>query len=69
MTDLFADIPEALANSVEIARRCSLQLELGKSKLPPFPTPPGVSLEDFLAQQAVQGLALRLVKLFPALIA
>ena len=65
MAELFADIPEALANSVEIARRCNLTLELGKSKLPPFPTPPGVSLEAYLAQQAAQGLALRLAKLFP----
>ncbi|MEK7437109.1 MAG: DNA polymerase III subunit alpha [Pseudomonadota bacterium] len=65
MAELFADIPEALANSVEIARRCSLALELGKSRLPPFPTPAGVSLEDYLAQQAEQGLALRLAKLFP----
>jgi len=65
MAALFADIPEALANSVEIARRCNLTLELGKSKLPTFPTPAGVSLEDYLAQQAAQGLALRLAKLFP----
>ena len=65
MAELFADIPEALANSVQIARRCSLELELGKSKLPPFPTPPGVSLNDYLAGQAAQGLALRLAKLFP----
>ena len=65
MAQLFADIPEALANSVEIARRCNLTLELGKSKLPLFPTPAGVSLEDYLGQQAVQGLAVRLAKLFP----
>ncbi len=65
MAELFADIPEALANSVEIARRCNLTLELGKSKLPPFPTPAGVSLESYLAQQAAQGLALRLAKIFP----
>ena len=65
MAELFADIPEALANSVEIARRCNLKLELGKSKLPLFPTPDGVSLEAYLAQQAAQGLAARLGKLFP----
>ena len=65
MAELFADLPEALANSVEIARRCNLVLELGKSKLPPFPTPAGVSLEDYLAQQAAQGLAARLAKLYP----
>ena len=41
MAQAFADLPEALANSVEIARRCNLALELGKSRLPEFPTPPG----------------------------
>ena len=38
MAELFADLPEALANSVEIAKRCILTLELGKSKLPDFPS-------------------------------
>jgi len=65
MADLFADLPEALANSVEIARRCSLELELGKSKLPRFPTPDGVSLEDYLCAQSRAGLAPRLAALFP----
>jgi len=64
MALLFADIPQALDNSVEIARRCNLEVELGKSRLPDFPTPPGVTLEDFLAQQAQTGLATRLEKLF-----
>ncbi|MFH1043813.1 MAG: DNA polymerase III subunit alpha [Pseudomonadota bacterium] len=65
MAQLFADLPEALANSVEIARRCNLTLELGKSKLPPFPTPDGVSLDAYLAREAEQGLALRLARIFP----
>ena len=60
MAALFADLPEALANSVEIAKRCSLELELGKSKLPRFPTPKGVSLEDYLRTQSRAGLELRL---------
>jgi DNA polymerase III subunit alpha len=60
MAKLFADLPEALANSVEIARRCNLALELGKSKLPVFPTPEGMTLEDFLRSQARDGLARRL---------
>jgi DNA polymerase-3 subunit alpha len=46
MGKLFADLPEALTNSVDIARRCNLSLELGKSRLPRFPTPGDVSLED-----------------------
>ena len=41
MAELFADIPQALQNSVEIARRCNLSIELGKSRLPAFPTPGG----------------------------
>ncbi len=60
MAALFADLPEALTNSVEIAKRCSLELELGKSKLPQFPTPEGVSLEDYLCVQSRTGLGQRL---------
>src|SRR5258706_3864079 len=60
MTRLFADLPEALANSVEIARRCNLTLELGKPRLPVFPTPPGLSREEYLRQQAQDGLERRL---------
>ncbi|MBK8064844.1 MAG: DNA polymerase III subunit alpha [Betaproteobacteria bacterium] len=65
MAALFADIPQALENAVEIARRCSLAVELGKSRLPLFPTPEGVTLDDYLGQQAHEGLTLRLAKLFP----
>jgi DNA polymerase III subunit alpha len=65
MGELFADIPEALANSVEIAKRCNLKLELGRPKLPLFPTPDGISLEDYLVAQAKEGLAKRLVHLYP----
>jgi DNA polymerase-3 subunit alpha len=59
MAALFADLPEALANSVEIARRCSLQLTLGEAHLPRYPTPAGVSTEDFLRGEALQGLLRR----------
>ncbi len=65
MVQLFADMPEALQNSVEIAKRCSLTLVLGEHKLPQFPTPDGMSLDDFMAQQAREGLEKRLVELFP----
>src|SRR5260363_416243 len=47
---LFADLPSALANSVEIAKRCTLTLELGKAKLPLFPTPEALSLDAYLRQ-------------------
>jgi DNA polymerase-3 subunit alpha len=65
MAVLFADLPEALENSVEIARRCNLQITLGKNYLPDFPTPDGVTLDDFLCQEAAAGLEQRLLQLFP----
>ncbi len=65
MVEVFADMPAALQNSIEIAKRCNLQLELGKPKLPLFPTPDGMSLDDFLVQQAREGLEERLLQLYP----
>ncbi|MCG6874375.1 MAG: DNA polymerase III subunit alpha [Betaproteobacteria bacterium] len=65
MRELFADFPEALENAVEIAKRCSLELELGTNRLPRFPTPEGVSLEDHLVESARSGLERRLQALFP----
>ncbi len=64
MAELFADIPEVLENSIEIARRCSLGLTLGESRLPHFPTPKGVSLEEHLRQCASDGLSARLAELY-----
>ncbi len=64
MARLFADVPQALDNALEIARRCNLQIELGRSRLPAFPTPPGITLDQYLRRQAEQGLAARLEKLF-----
>ena len=65
MTALFADLPEALANTVEIARRCNLSITLGKNYLPVFPTPDGISLDDFLAAEAKRGLERRLEQIYP----
>ena len=65
MAELFADLPEALANSVEIAKRCNLTLELGKSRLPDFPTPEGMSLDDYMRQRAHEGLEARMAALYP----
>ncbi len=65
MQALFEDLPEALANSVEIARRCNLSVPLGKSFLPEFPTPHGESIDDYLGQQARAGLEQRLAHLYP----
>ncbi|HET7811883.1 MAG TPA: DNA polymerase III subunit alpha, partial [Steroidobacteraceae bacterium] len=59
MAQLFADIPEALQNTVEIARRCSLPLKLGESRLPVFPLPDGVAVEDHIRQQSLEGFTAR----------
>ncbi len=64
MAALFADLPEALQNSVEIAKRCNLFLQLGKPHLPDFPTPNGESLDDFLRSESERGLQQRMVRLF-----
>lgn len=56
MAALFADIPEALDNAVEIARRCSLVLELGKTHLPRLEVPGGLDTREFLQQEARRGL-------------
>ncbi|GHD59113.1 DNA polymerase III subunit alpha [Jeongeupia chitinilytica] len=65
MAELFADLPEALANSVAIAQRCNLTVTLGKNYLPDFPTPDGMSLDDYLVHLAKEGLEARLAQLYP----
>jgi DNA polymerase-3 subunit alpha len=65
MAELFVDLPEALANSVEIAKRCNLTLPLGKPHLPDFPTPNNESLDEFLRFESERGLVARMAQLFP----
>ena len=65
MGALFADLPSALSNALEIAKRCNLTLELGKPQLPNFPIPPGMSLEQYFRQMSHQGLQERLQHLYP----
>lgn len=65
MEKRFADLPVALANSVEIAKRCNLSLVLGQPRLPDFPTPPGISLDDYLLQQSEIGLKRHMERNFP----
>ncbi len=60
MAALFADAPELLDNSVEIAKRCSLEIKLGAPMLPAYPVPPGSSTEEFLRTESQRGLAARL---------
>ncbi len=65
MCALFADIPEAIQNTVEIAKRCNLTITLGKNYLPKFPTPNQESLDTYLTQQSNIGLEARLSMLYP----
>ncbi|HAT1513052.1 TPA: DNA polymerase III subunit alpha [Morganella morganii] len=64
MCELFADIPEALQNSVEIAKRCNVTIRLGEYFLPQFPTG-DMSTEDYLVKRSKEGLEERLAFLFP----
>ena len=60
MTALFADIPQACENSVEIAKRCNVQISLGTYFLPEYPIPAEQTLDGFLGQTAHAGLQERL---------
>ncbi len=60
MAELFSDLPEALENSVEIAKRCNLELTLGENYLPDFPVPEGMTIGEFFIQESNRGLAERL---------
>jgi len=62
MSELFSDIPEAITNTLEIARRCNLELVLGKTALPDFPVPEGMDVNGFLAQESQTGLDARLAR-------
>ncbi len=64
MAELFADIPEALANTVEIAKRCNLELTLGKNVLPAFPVPEGLETATYFSREARAGLERRLRERF-----
>ena len=69
MQALFADVPSAIANTLEIAKRCSLTLVLGKPQLPNFPIPPVngevLSVEDYFRHVSHEGLKERLAHLYP----
>ena len=69
MEALFADVPSALANTLEIAKRCNLTLELGKPMLPDFPTPMAdgarLPIDAYFRQASFDGLVERLAHLYP----
>jgi DNA polymerase-3 subunit alpha len=65
MIELFADMPEAVRNTIEITEKCNLSLELGKYRLPHFPIPEGQTAESYLRKLAMEGLAQRYGELSP----
>lgn len=64
MTELFQDLPEALANTVIIGQRCSVHLDLGHNYLPNFPVPQGTTMAQYLTQVSQAGLNQRLSIIF-----
>ena len=60
MINLFNDIPEAIENTVEIAKRCNVEMIFGQAHLPNFPVPPSVSIDSYLQKMTKDGLAKRL---------
>ncbi|MCG8669305.1 MAG: DNA polymerase III subunit alpha [Pseudomonadales bacterium] len=64
MIELFSDIPEAIENTIEIAKRCSLEIPLGTYYLPDFPVPEGMTIDSYLEHTSKQGLEERLDFLF-----
>jgi DNA polymerase-3 subunit alpha len=65
MVDIFSDLPDAIENSFMIAQRCNLEIDLGKPRLPFFPIPSGMTMEEFLISEAKAGLEKRLISIFP----
>jgi len=64
MVELFADIPSAVANTLEIAKRCNVSLVLGKPQLPDYPTPNGMAIDEYFRFASHEGLKERLVHLY-----
>lgn len=63
MAELFSDIPEAIENTVAIAQRCSVDVDLGNYYLPDYPVPEGETPESHLTKVAQAGLEARLAKI------
>lgn len=60
MIELFSDIPSAVQNSVEIAKRCNIEIEIGTYYLPKYPIPEGMLMDDYFRQVSFEGLEERL---------
>ncbi len=59
MASKFAEWPEAIASTLEIAERCSVEIELGKQLIPSYQTPTGLSEREYLRERVLEGLSLR----------
>ncbi|KNC06285.1 DNA polymerase III subunit alpha [Pseudomonas coleopterorum] len=65
MAELFSDLPEALENTVEIAKRCNIDVKLGKHFLPDYPIPDGMTIDEYFRKVSFDGLEERLAVLLP----
>jgi DNA polymerase-3 subunit alpha len=65
MAELFSDLPDALENTVEIAKRCNIEVKLGKHFLPNFPIPDGMTIDEYFRKVSFDGLEERLAVLLP----
>jgi DNA polymerase-3 subunit alpha len=65
MAELFSDLPEALENTVEIAKRCNIDVKLGKHFLPDYPIPDGLTIDEYFRKVSFDGLDDRLSVLLP----
>ncbi|WP_191485439.1 DNA polymerase III subunit alpha [Pseudomonas sp. FEN] len=65
MAELFSDLPDALENTVEIAKRCNIEVKLGKHFLPNFPIPEGMTIDEYFRKVSFDGLEERLSVLLP----
>jgi len=66
MADAFAQWPEAMQSTLDIAERCNVEIELGKQLIPSFPVPDGTSEHDYLRARVDEGLGLRYGDPIPA---
>jgi DNA polymerase-3 subunit alpha len=65
MVTLFEDIPSSISNTLEIAKRCNFEFELGNVFLPDFPIPEGLTINEYLEKTAISGLEKKLKTLYP----
>jgi len=63
MTEAFRDLPEAIANTIEIAERCNFEMKLGENHLPDFPVPSGETIDSVFEAKANAGLERRFAKM------